>query len=554
MADNIQTPTGSGSDPAVATDDIGGAHFQKIKIALGAENEFDTLVDAGQQTMANSIPVVVAANQSPIAVDATPASPAANDYLPVRLTDGAGFYSGGGGQTDKSAFAEGSGRVTPIAGIVNDTPSADPAEDQAAAARITPKRALHVNLRSAAGTETGVAAAPVRIDPVGTTAQPVSNAGSFAVQDSEKLTDNAAFGDGTSKVMLAGYVFDETAGTALSENDAAAARLNANRAQVLVIEDDATRGRRAGVTAANALKVDGSAVTQPVSGTVTANAGSGTFGTQDSASQVDNGTFSDGASRVIPAGFYFDETAGTALSENDIAAARIDAKRALVGVVEDGTNRGTRLAVKAASVAPLAADPAAVVTLSPNGYHRLATYAAVYRLGTRPYALSNAFAANTRKQFATLHHGGTATKTVRIRRIQIALESSSAAAIVVAELVFITGAPATGNPIIAPTPMNRGDATAEATALALPTTGGTEPGLVVNAIEYNLGVTGAASTANPPPAVEWIDLYDSDGIAGDDGAKALVPRAGQLEGIAVVLDCNAASTVKGFVRIVFTEE
>ncbi|MCI0429542.1 MAG: hypothetical protein L0210_03225, partial [Rhodospirillales bacterium] len=242
MADNIQTPTGSGSDPAVATDDIGGAHFQKVKIALGAENEFDTLVDSGQQTMANSIPVVVAANQSPVPVDATPASPAANDYLPVRLTDGAAFYSGGGGQTDKSAFAEGSGRVTPIAGVVNDAPTADPTEDQAAAARITAKRALHVNLRNAGGTEIGVAAAPVRIDPTGATVQPVGNAGTVVVQDSEKLTDNAAFSDGTSKVMLAGYVFDETAGTALSENDAAAARLNANRAQVLVIEDDATRG------------------------------------------------------------------------------------------------------------------------------------------------------------------------------------------------------------------------------------------------------------------------------------------------------------------------
>jgi hypothetical protein len=553
MADNIQTPTGSGSDPAVATDDIGGAHFQKVKIALGAENEFDTLVDAGQQTMANSIPVVVAANQSPVPVDATPASPAANDYLPVRLTDGAAFYSGGGGQTDKSAFAEGLGRVTPIAGVVNDTPTADPTEDQAAAARITAKRALHVNLRNAGGAEIGVAAAPIRIDPTGTTVQPVGNAGTFAVQDSEKLTDNAAFGDGTSKVMLAGYVFDETAGTALSENDAAAARLNANRAQVLVIEDDATRGRRASVTAANALKVDGSAVTQPVSGTVTANAGSGTFGTQDSASQVDNAAFSDGASRVIPAGYYFDESAGTALSENDIAAARIDSKRALVGVIEDGTNRGTRLVVKAASTAPLATDPAAVVALSPNGYHRLATYAAVYRLAARPYALSNAFTANTRKQFATLHHAASATKTVRIRRVQIALESSSVAAITAADLVFITAAPATGNPAITSTPLNRGDAAAEATALALPTTAGTE-GALVNSIEFNLGVTGAASTANPPPAVEWIDLYDSDGIAGDDAAKALVLRAGQLEGVAIVLDCNAASTVKGFVRIVFTEE
>jgi hypothetical protein len=553
VADNIQTPTGSGSDPAIATDDIGGAHFQKVKIALGAENEFDTLLDSGQQTMANSIPVVVAANQSPIAVDATPASPAANDYLPVRLTDGAAFYSGAVSQADKSAFSEGAGRVTPIGGVVNDTPTADPTEDQAAAARITAKRALHVNLRNAGGTEIGLGGAPVRVDPTGTTVQPVSNAGTFAVQDSEKLTDNAVFSDGESKVMLAGYVFDETAGTALSENDAAAARLNANRAQVLVIEDDATRGRRASVTAANALKVDGSTVTQPVSGTVTANAGGGTFTTQDSASQVDNGAFSDGVSRVIPAGYYFDETAGTALSENDIAAARIDAKRALVGVIEDGASRGTRLAVKGASSAPVAADPAAVVTLSPNGYHRLATYAAVYRLGARPYALSNAFTANTRKQFATLHHTALATKTVRIRRVQISLESSSVAAITAADLLFITSAPASGNPTITPTPLNRGDAAAEAAALALPTTAGTE-GALINSIEYNLGVTGAASTANPPPAVEWIDLYDSDGIAGDDAAKALVLRAGQLEGIAVVLDCNAASTVKGFVRIVFTEE
>src|SRR5262249_3263406 len=111
----------------------------------------------------------------------------------------------------------------------------------------------------------------------------------------------------------------------------------------------------------------------------------------------------------------------------------------------------------------------------------------------------------------------------------------------------------TGNPAITPTQLNRGDAAAEATALALPTTAGTE-GALINSIEYNLGVTGGASTVSPPPAVEWTDLYDSDGIAGDDAAKAPVLRAGQLEGIAVVLDCNAASTIKGFVRIVFTEE
>ncbi|MBV9075651.1 MAG: hypothetical protein JOZ10_18665 [Acidobacteria bacterium] len=41
-------------------------------------------------------------------------------------------------------------------------------------------------------------------------------------------------------------------------------------------------GNSATVTASNALKVDGSAVTQPISGTVTANAGSGTFAVSES--------------------------------------------------------------------------------------------------------------------------------------------------------------------------------------------------------------------------------------------------------------------------------
>ena len=91
------------------------------------------------------------------------------------------------------------------------------------------------------------------------------------------VIDNAAFTDGTTRVLMAGFIYDDVAGTALTENDAAAARINVNRAVVAAIEDGVTRARYVTVTAANALKVDGSAVTQPVSGTVTANAGTGTF-------------------------------------------------------------------------------------------------------------------------------------------------------------------------------------------------------------------------------------------------------------------------------------
>lgn len=82
--------------------------------------------------------------------------------------------SGGIAQPDKSAFVEGLTSFNPIGGVFNDAPAGPPAEDEAAAARITAARGLHVNLRDAAGVEQGTLAAPLRTDPTGTTTQPVS--------------------------------------------------------------------------------------------------------------------------------------------------------------------------------------------------------------------------------------------------------------------------------------------------------------------------------------------------------------------------------------------
>ncbi|MGH6961378.1 MAG: hypothetical protein ACREE7_12900, partial [Dongiaceae bacterium] len=78
MADNIKTQAGAGLDPEVATDEIGGAHYQKVKIALGAESALDALLDSGQQTMANSVPVVIASDQTavPVAVVSGGGAPA----------------------------------------------------------------------------------------------------------------------------------------------------------------------------------------------------------------------------------------------------------------------------------------------------------------------------------------------------------------------------------------------------------------------------------------------------------------------------------------------
>jgi len=185
---------------------------------------------------------------------------------------------------------------------------------------------------------------------------------------------------------------------------------------------------------------------------------------------------------------------------------------------------------------------------------KLITYRALYRLAARPYALSNAFGAAGRKQYATIHHPNTSTKTVKLRHVWLALESSSAAAILVADLVRVTAAPATGNPAITPTPLNPGDAAADSVALALPTTAGTEAA-IHSFTEWNLGITAGGSVVNPPPPLSWIDLIGlAPGFDPDDEGTLPTIRSGVLEGYAVTLDASVLDTVKGFVLIEFTEE
>ena len=67
------------------------------------------------------------------------------------------------------------------------------------------------------------------------------------------LVDNAGFTDGTSSVTTVGYIFDDVAGVALTENDVAAARIDSKRAVVFVGEDATTRTQKWAISAAGAL-------------------------------------------------------------------------------------------------------------------------------------------------------------------------------------------------------------------------------------------------------------------------------------------------------------
>lgn len=201
---------------------------------------------------------------------------------------------------------------------------------------------LGVGLRKASSggsVELGTASDPIRVDPTGSTTQPVS--GTVAATQSGTWTVQPGNTPNTTPWLIT---------------------INQG-------------GNSASVTGANALKVDGSAVTQPVSGTVTANIGT-------------SGALALDATL----------TGGTARTK-----------------ITDGTNNA---AVKAASVAPVAADPALVVAISPNssiltnadGY--ATTAAPTYTNNTfQPLSLTTAGALRTDSSATTQPVSGTVAAT-----------------------------------------------------------------------------------------------------------------------------------------------
>lgn len=312
MADNVGITPGTGA--TIATDDVGGAQYQRLKLTDGTPdssayiagdtaNGLDvdvtrvsgnvTVVQATATSLkvdASAVPVPVTDNAGSLTVDdgggnlsvddggssltvdgtvsASQGTAAANSAAwPVKIADGAnaanltnvaGSFAlkvdvvqdvSSTAQIDKTAFAEGSGRISVQAGVVNDAISSDPAEDQAAAIRITPKRAQHVNLRNVSGTEIATAAAPLRVDPTGTTPQPVSGTVAATLTSTTNAGATAKTADldtgaGIDTVTLFGIALPKSGGAV------------------------------AGGTSTDPIRTDPTGGTvQPVSGTVTANQG-----------------------------------------------------------------------------------------------------------------------------------------------------------------------------------------------------------------------------------------------------------------------------------------
>jgi hypothetical protein len=189
------------------------------------------------------------------------------------------------------------------------------------------------------------------------------------------------------------------------------------------------------------------------------------------------------------------------------------------------------------------------------------TYTAVFRLAETTARLDQTFTqvANTTKQWATLHHTAGATKEVRLQKCVVWITGWTTVAMqAVLELRQISAAPATGNPAITPTPRRRGGTAAEAVALYLPTTAGTEANAnsPLAHIPFDYGIMGAVSTANPLAGLEYgpgsLLLYDSS--QEDDEAMPPVLPVGTLDGWAVCLRSVGAPVVRLTCMMVFTEE
>lgn len=65
MADNVAITAGSGT--SVATDDVSGAHYQRVKIDLGGDGAASPLL-RGQQAKAASLPVTLASDEDDVAI------------------------------------------------------------------------------------------------------------------------------------------------------------------------------------------------------------------------------------------------------------------------------------------------------------------------------------------------------------------------------------------------------------------------------------------------------------------------------------------------------
>lgn len=189
------------------------------------------------------------------------------------------------------------GESAAVGGELDDTAPVVATEGNVSPVRITAQRAFHSNLRNNAGTEVGTATDPVRVDPIGTTTQPVSiTAANFPdnepfnlaqVAGTATATGNGVVGAGVQRVAVASdntaftvnigtfpdnepFNLNQLAGTALAVPFDVDTGAGTQNIAGVSLRKAAAGGSVEYGTATDPLRTDPTGTTtQPVSGTVT---------------------------------------------------------------------------------------------------------------------------------------------------------------------------------------------------------------------------------------------------------------------------------------------
>jgi hypothetical protein len=302
VADNTTLDPGTGGD-TIATDDIGGVKYQRVKLVDGTADSATAI--GGDAT--NGLDVDVTRVQGTVTVDSELAAAAAladGASNPTTSVIGSMLQCYNGTTWDRARGDTTNGLDVDVTRSALPTGAATAAKQPALGTAGTASTDVITVQGIASGTVVPVS------DGAGSLT--VDNAGTFAVQIASNSSVNVAQVAGTTTDTNSGV---KSAGT-----------------QRIVLATDQPQ-------LTNALKVDGSGATQPVSGTVTANLGTaavtnaGTFAVQDSEKIADDAAFTVATTKLTPIGFLADQTSTDSVNEGDIGAARITLDRKLIATL-----------------------------------------------------------------------------------------------------------------------------------------------------------------------------------------------------------------------------
>jgi hypothetical protein len=187
----------------------------------------------------------------------------------------------------------------------------------------------------------------------------------------------------------------------------------------------------------------------------------------------------------------------------------------------------------------------------PAGKFTRTSYGVSFDRNATPYRNAAGLAANTETAIVALWKPSSSGRTTRVRRLQLAIHSNTAAAELFFRVRFLDSTQPTGGTANTPQPLNRGNVAADTECRSNPTAATAVPtGNDIQSGYAALGITGAASVVNPPPFLVWDTLFDDNGT----DTEPLILRQGTSEGIAITVESDVATTFRYIARAYFTED